>query len=281
MSAAPVSAAPVNANAARVRPLRGLVGGIEYFALGEGEPVTVFVHGLAGSVAETRPLASQLAGTRVLLHLRGHGASRPLPAEGWDYPLFAEDLLRVSDAVGATRAVGLSVGAGALLHLLTGVPERFHRVAFVLPAGLDQPREDAATARLALLGQAMTARDLPELTRLLMAEAPAVLRGERAVRALASRRAQLLAGMAPPWPRGTVRPIADLAVLGDVTVPALVVGQRGDPLHPARVARQLCAALPAARLLMLPAGGVFWTARDQVQRALAAHCGTWGTEVER
>jgi hypothetical protein len=37
------------------------------------------------------------------------------------------------------------------------------------------------------------------------------------------------------------------------------------------VAERLVAALPQAELLLLEAGGVFWTATRQVQDALAAH----------
>ena len=42
---------------------------------GPGEPVTVFAHGLAGSIDETRPFGSGVRGSRVFLHFRGHGAT--------------------------------------------------------------------------------------------------------------------------------------------------------------------------------------------------------------
>ncbi|MGB8650376.1 MAG: alpha/beta fold hydrolase, partial [Mycobacteriales bacterium] len=93
----------------------GRLGGVSFVALGEGDPVTVFAHGLGGSISETRPLATRVDGTRVLLDFRGHGDS-DLLVRGWDYDTLADDLLAVADAVGATRAVGLSLGAGALLR---------------------------------------------------------------------------------------------------------------------------------------------------------------------
>jgi len=68
------------------------VGGLNVVVLGTGGPVTVFAHGLGGSVAETRPLATRVTGTRVLLDFRGHGGSDPLD-RGWDYDLLADDLL--------------------------------------------------------------------------------------------------------------------------------------------------------------------------------------------
>jgi pimeloyl-ACP methyl ester carboxylesterase len=96
----------------------GRVGGVAFTVVGEGSPVTVFAHGLGGSSAETRPLASRTGGTRVLLDFRGHGTSDPL-VDGWDYDLLAEDLLAVADATGpsqAGRAVGglRSAAAGAV-----------------------------------------------------------------------------------------------------------------------------------------------------------------------
>ncbi len=76
----------------------GRTGEVAWTALGPGSPVTVFAHGLGGSAAETRPLATGVPGTRVLLSFRGHGASGPLPG-GWDYDLLAADLRAVADEV--------------------------------------------------------------------------------------------------------------------------------------------------------------------------------------
>ena len=53
--------------------------------------------------------------------------------------------------------------------------------------------------------------------------------------------------------------------------PALVLSQRDDPLHSLDVAQDLAAALPAADELVLPPGGLFWTAARQAQDALARH----------
>src|SRR5215831_12569392 len=89
------------------------IAGLNVVVLGEGGPVTVFAHGLGGSVAETRPLATRVEGTRVLFDFPGHGDSADL-VRGWDYDLLADALLEVADRYGATQAVGLSMGAGAL-----------------------------------------------------------------------------------------------------------------------------------------------------------------------
>lgn len=249
---------------------QGRVAGVDFSVVGDGGPVTVLAHGLGGSSSEVRPLATRLAGTRVLMSFRGHGASDALPG-GWDYDLLAADLLAVADRVGATRCVGLSLGSGALLRVLRDKPDRFERLGFVLPAALDAARLDGATARLERLGAAIDRGDESAVVALLHDEVPGHLHATRAVPLLLRRRAAELVRRPAPVPLSADRPLADRAVLAAVTAPALVVGQASDPLHTLGLARELAAALPDARLLEVPAGGVFWTAGRTVQQALADH----------
>ncbi|TAL18926.1 MAG: alpha/beta hydrolase [Frankiales bacterium] len=246
------------------------VGGVACAVLGEGGPVTVFAHGLGGTSAETRPLAARVPGTRVLLDFRGHGDSVALPG-GWDYDLLADDLLGVADAFGATRVVGLSVGAGALLRVLSRDATRFERLALVMPAAIDRGRDDGATLAIRRLGRAIDDGDVAAVTELLLAELPEEIRDRRGVRLLLARRAAQLATRPAPRPRRPDRPLADRSVLRAVTAPTLVVAQQQDPLHCADLAAELAAALPYAQLLELPPGGVFWTATASVAAALAAH----------
>lgn len=246
------------------------IAGVEVATLGEGLPVTVFAHGLGGSSVETRPLAMRTPGTRVLLTFRAHGASAAIEG-GWTYDDLATDLLEVANAVDATGAVGLSLGAGALLRLVSSEPDRFDRLAFVLPAALDESREDVATARLLRLADAVIAGDEAHVVRMLLEDVPEQVRSRGGVRVLVDRRARQLLGSAPPYPRGSDAPLPDLHVLQAVSAPALVVGQRDDPLHPSSVAERLAAALPAAELLLLDQGGVFWTETRRAQDALATH----------
>lgn len=248
----------------------GLVQGVEFSVLGSGGPITVFAHGLGGSRAETRPLAMKVGGTRVLLSFRGHGASDGL-VDGWDYDVLADDLRAVADHVGATRCVGLSLGAGAVLRLLRDDPLRFEKLAFVMPAALDSARADGATVRLESLGDAIDRGDVDAVTALLLGEVPAQFRERRAVPLLLRRRAEQLVQRPAPVPRTADRPLDDRAVLRRVTAPSLVIGQEADPLHPLALAQELADVLPVSRLLALPEGGVFWTAAATAQDALAEH----------
>ena len=248
------------------------VDGVRAHVVGTGGPVTVFAHGLGGSAAETRPLAARVPGTRVLLEFRGHGSSAALD-DGWTYDGLAGDLLAVADATGATQAVGLSLGAGALLRLLSARPDRFDRLALVLPAALDATRADGATLRLQQLGAAIDRADVEAVTDLLVAEVPEQVRDRRGTRLLLARRAAQLVERPSPQPRYDDRPVADRGVLSRVHAPALVVAQAADPLHRFDVARDITEALPRAALLELPAGGAFWTDARRLQAALAHHLG--------
>lgn len=249
----------------------GRVSGVEFTVLAGGPgPVTVFAHGLGGTSGETRPLALKAPGTRVLLTFRGHGDSDPF-VDGWDYDLLAADLLAVADHVGADACVGLSLGCGALLRVLRDQPERFTRLAMVMPAALDSARADGATLRLEELGAAIDRGDVEAVTALLLTEVPEALRARRAVPLLLARRAAELVQRPAPVPRTTDRPLADRQVLAAVHAPCLVVGQADDLLHPLALARELAGVLPAGELLALPEGGVFWTCAAQAQAALAAH----------
>lgn len=248
----------------------GKVGGVAFAVLGEGLPVTVFAHGLGGSVAETRPLASRVAGTRVLLDFRGHGES-DLQGEGWDYDSLADDLLMVADAVGASQAVGLSLGSGALLRALSRDPDRFRKLAFVLPAAIDGTRRDGATERLLRLGAAINCGDARAAADALLEELPDAVRARRGVDALVLRRAAQLVTKPAPAPSHEDRPLHDRTLLAQLTAPVLVLAQQSDDLHPADLAAELHRELSNAELLTLPPGGVFWTAGREAQEALARH----------
>jgi len=109
---------------------------------GSGPPVTVFAHGLTNSCMELAAFTPFAPGTKVRFCFRGHGHSS-VPAPGhYGFADFARDLTAVADAYDATNAVGTSLGAGALTHLLGERPDRFERLVFLLPAALDVPMGD-------------------------------------------------------------------------------------------------------------------------------------------
>ena len=245
----------------------GRLDGVRYLVVGEGAPVTVFAHGLGGSVDELRALSARLPGTRVLVELRGHGGSAPLEGP-WDYDVFAGDLLAVADETGADRAAGISVSSGALLRIAVKAPDRFARLALVMPAALDRSRTDAAVTRLRRLADLVDAGDVEGIAAVLLDELPPEVRGSRGARIYAATRSAALAATTAPRADGDVRPVEDREQLRGFPGEALVVSQADDPLHPVGVADELAEVLCAPHL-RLPPGGVFWTARHETRQALA------------
>jgi 3-oxoadipate enol-lactonase len=234
-------------------------GSLEYLVAGRGDPVTVFAHGLGGSIPQTRPLASGVPGTRAFLHFPGHGNSFQ-PAEFPGYAGLAADLAAVADHVGATRALGVSMGAAALLSLVSEQPRRFDRLVFVLPAVIDAVRSDSVRRRLAEMSAAITNDTIAEFVR---TEIPSSVRnpGE-----YVTARAAALSRLGD-FVRATADAVAvpDRTTLAKVDAPALVVGALGDPLHDVAVARDLAGLLPAARLHIFPDPGFVWTRRDELR----------------
>jgi pimeloyl-ACP methyl ester carboxylesterase len=244
---------------------------LEVLVTGHGEPVTVFAPGLGGGIPDTRPLASGVPGRKAFIQLRGHGRSTA-PAGPWTYADLAADLAVAADATGAGRALGVSLGAGALARLLVDLPDRFERVVFFLPAVLDVATVEPSRTRLAELLAALQAGDPDRVALALSVEVPASLRETAPVRAYLRQRAvdllrHGLAAQLSGLP-GQVA-VAEPEALARVTVPALVIGAVGDDLHPAAVARRLAAALPNATLHVYDRPGVLWNARADLRERIA------------
>lgn len=221
---------------------------------GDGAPVTVFAHGLTNSCSELAAFTPMAPGTKVRFCFRGHGHSSTPPAGAYRYADFARDLGAVSRETDATRAVGTSVGAGALAHLLAREPDRFERVVFLLPSALEEsigpdrrfervaelletlPRDEAIEAILRESGRDRSYDENPGLRELDLF---------------------LWQDMNPSGVARAIREVVrdtaveDLDALGAVRAPALVIGREGDPIHPASVARRLADAMPAAEAIVL------------------------------
>ena len=245
---------------------------LEQRVTGSGRPVTVAAHGLGASIAETRPLLSGVAGTRVFYAARGHGGS-PLPDEPFDYAALGRDLEQVADEHRATRALGVSMGAGALLSLLARRPDRFERAVLFLPAAVDRPRTDAAVRRVAELAAALDAADAGAVEALVREELPTDVLALPGVEAYVRTRTSYL--LASPGVAVAVRalpavtPVDDASRLAAVAADVLLLAQEGDPLHPAQVARDLAAVLPRARLVVFDAPGVVFRERARLRAEIS------------
>jgi pimeloyl-ACP methyl ester carboxylesterase len=206
---------------------------------GRGTPVTLVAHGLGATPGEARIPASGLPGTRVVVTLPSHGDAPDAPPGYWCYDRIAADLATVP----ADHAVGVSLGAGALVRLLASEPDRFRRVALLLPAVLDKPRETWTLSELMDLAQGPS--DYLAARREALSRLPAA--------------ADELPGQVA---------VEDASVLARVSVPVLVISAVGDPLHAEEVAEATVAAFPNGSLVSFDSPAPLLTHRAEIRSRL-------------
>ena len=218
----------------------------------------VFQHGLGGDAAQ--PAAQAPADVRLItLECRGHGASPLGPEEGLGFEPFACDLEALLDRLALERVVlgGISMGAGVALALAHRRPERVRALVLVRPAWVDRrrPRNLRVYAEIA----ALLREHGPRASRDLFVARSEEYRRVQAVSPAAA--ASLVGQFERPHARARVavlerlpadRPLGPGDGWSALTMPALVVGARRDPVHPFESAVALCARLPGARLHEVP-----------------------------
>lgn len=216
----------------------------------EGSPF-VMIHGLLWSSRMLRRLAASLPDHRsLLIDLRGHGtSSRPRDPARYSWERLGSDVVALLDHLGIEQAAvgGLSLGANVTLATANAHPDRVGAMIVEMPV-LDRAETFGRRVFGALAGTLdATAPVLGPLTRAvagipLPASVPE-LASVRDVLSLEPRSgAALLRGL-----------LDDQLFLHDLdptrlTMPTLVIGHKGDPLHVLQDAEDLVALLPRAEL---------------------------------
>jgi pimeloyl-ACP methyl ester carboxylesterase len=224
-----------------------------YEDTGEGFPF-VFQHGLGGDVSQPCGLFRPPVGVRLLaLDCRAHGETRPLgePAKIGIAP-FADDLrafldyLRIDGAVGG----GISMGAAVALNFALRFPGRGRGLVLSRPAWLDGPMADNARryAGIAGLIRRHGARRGLELFRQsddyreVFRQAPDA--ANSLIGQFENSRAEETVVKLERIPNDA--PVRDLAALGAIDVPTLVLANRQDPIHPFGYGTELARRIPGA-----------------------------------
>jgi pimeloyl-ACP methyl ester carboxylesterase len=238
--------------------VRAAVGDVEldYELVGSGPPL-VWLHGLSGSLDESRPLCERLAKDFTVLSYssRGHGRSTALTSRAdYRYDKFADDLERMLDQVGFPHPVvaGGSHGANTALRHALKYPTRARALLLVAPGCNALRRPDLG--RLALVRGSMrlaALRGEPHVIKAITGHDPRdPSLDEPALAAVAAARTHdyrsLLATMKLVPNQRVIAPSA----VRTLSQPALVAAWPKDPiLHPIAVARRIAALMPSAEFV--------------------------------
>jgi pimeloyl-ACP methyl ester carboxylesterase len=239
---------------------------------GDGSPVTILGHGLSNSCRELAMFTPLVPGTKVRFCFRGHGHSSS-PERGYRFADFARDFDAVARAYGGTNAFGTSLGAGAICHLIEEEPDRFEKLLFLLPAGIDL--EFQHKDRMLRTAELIDGHSREEAIELLLND-PERLAGYLDYPFLRDLDQQLVADINPIGVPRAIReviedhPIKDRERLRDVTAPTLIIAREGDPIHPMVVAEILAELLPNAELLRFGDGTAMFEAIPMIVQRVQA-----------
>lgn len=213
----------------------------------------VFQHGLGGGEAQVVQSFPAGAGLRrVTLECRGHGGSALGRSRPFSFQMFADDVLAAADQAGLERFVagGVSMGAGIALRLACRHPDRVAGLVLVRPAWTfgKAPANMQPIAEVA----GLILDHGPDKARATFAQSETAV---RLYREAPDNLASLLGYFDRPDALAFAQVLADIAADGPgvstrdaeaLDIPALVIGNAMDAVHPLSSAYTLAAAIPNA-----------------------------------
>lgn len=223
---------------------------------GDGEPVTILAHGLGNSCRELATVTPFVQGTKVRFCFRGHGHSSS-PERGYRFADFARDLDAVAAAYDARVAVGTSLGAGAIANLVSRVPDRFDKLVFLLPAGLDVEFQEKD--RLLHTADLIEGKSPEEAAAAILAD-PGRLQSYTEMPWMAEIDREMLTTLNPVGVARAIRevvhdwPLRSRDDMASVKSPTLLICRRGDVVHPVEVGEILAEIMPNAELIVFDDG---------------------------
>jgi pimeloyl-ACP methyl ester carboxylesterase len=207
---------------------------------GRGEPL-LLLHGFTGAGGDWASFVEQWSGEYELIvpDLRGHGRSTN-PSGQYTHRQAAEDLLALLDrvGVGSVKAIGVSGGGNALLHMATREPARVE--AMVLVSAASYYAESARD----FMRQTMTETRNDESWRIMRQRHH---HGDEQIRELWAQA------------RGFKDSYDDMSFtpphLATISAQTLIVSGDRDPLVPATLALEMHRAIPRSYLWVIPNAG--------------------------
>jgi pimeloyl-ACP methyl ester carboxylesterase len=224
-------------------------GGAKLSGVDTGEgPAVIFQHGLGGDEAQVAAHFPEPGFRRLTLECRAQGRSTAGDPASFSIQTFADDVLAFADARGVRRFAmgGISMGAAIALNIAVNHPDRVDALILARPAWAwdKAPANMQPLAEVAAhLGQgSKEAFEKSALGQSLAKEAPDNLASMLGFfdRPDLATTAKLLAAIAADGP-GVTREQA-----AAIKVPALVIGNDLDLVHPTPMAQEIASAIPGA-----------------------------------
>jgi len=207
---------------------------------GSGEPL-LLLHGFTGCGDDWKYVfAEPLGGYRILApDLTGHGRS-PNPRRDFKFADVARDVFALLDQLGIDRikAIGMSAGANALLHMATQQPDRI--IAFVHVSGTPRFPDQARAIMKTMTEETRSKEEWDQMRGRHHL-------GDDQIRAL-WRHAREFADDRDDMNFTAVS-------LSKITARTLIVHGDRDPLYPVELAVELFRSIPNAELCVVPNGG--------------------------
>ena len=235
---------------------------VHFDMAGDG-PALLFMHGLTADRSQAQQCLDGLTGYRtVTLDMPGHGESHLSPNLALEkqasFASYADVAKALLAHLGINRVIagGISMGAGLALHLALYSPGLISALLLVRPAWLDQPGRPhldiiddvgQAIAENGAKGAEARLLDHPFYAAAKNVNPDCAASVKGAIhRPQAMEAAGVLSALVAD------QPFAQMSQLGKCTIPALVVGNNADPLHPALIARDINGALGNAEYFHAP-----------------------------
>jgi pimeloyl-ACP methyl ester carboxylesterase len=248
-----------------------------YEDVGSGLPV-VWQHGLGADrqqPAEVFPVSDEVR--RITLECRGHGESELGDPSRISIAQFASDLVALLDHLGIDQAVlgGISLGAAVSIRLAVKNRSRFTGLILARPAWIDQPAPSTMKPYV-VVAQFLEESGRDEgLLRFSQSEVHAEV-----ARVSPDNAASLCSFFARRDEQSTIQllsripkdgPGVSLQEIATIDLPALVIANREEYVHPIAYASQLSELIPNATLQMITSKTVDKALyRSQFREALAA-----------